>query len=123
MAAAPPRSRRAQPALGAAAVRPPAVRRAPAARIRWDRVGRVAMLFALVVLLYLAISPLRSLLSDFHLSAQRRAQLEALRKHAAALSAEERALSLPGTRQIEARNLGLARRGEHLYVVYNLPDN
>jgi hypothetical protein len=123
MAAAPPRARRAAPPLDAAAVRRPAVQRAPAARIRWDRVGRVAMLLGLIVLLYLAISPLRSLITDFHVSAQRRAQVEALRKQAAALSAEERALSLRGTRQIEARNLGLARPGEHLYVVYNLPDN
>jgi hypothetical protein len=124
MAAASHPSRRAQPALGRAAPPPrPAARTVPAARIRWDRVGRVAMLFVLVALLYLAISPIRSLISDFHLSAQRRAQLDALRKRAAALTLEQRALSLPGTRQIEARNLGLARPGEHLYVVYNLPDN
>jgi hypothetical protein len=123
MAAAPSRPRRAQPAVGAAALPQPAARLPPAARIRWDRVGRVAMLFALIVLLYLAISPLRSLITDFHLSAQRRAQLNSLRKQGAALTAEKQALSLRGTRQIEARNLGLARPGEHLYVVYNLPDN
>ena len=98
-------------------------RQAPATRIRWDRVARVSMLFTLVVLLYLAISPVRSLIADVHTSAQRHAQLLELQQRGAALARQERALSLPGTRQIEARNLGLGRPGEHLYVVYGLPDN
>jgi hypothetical protein len=65
----------------------------------------------------------RSLIADLHTSAQRQAQLVDLRRRGAALAKQERALSLPPTRQIEARNLGLVRRGEHSYVVYNLPDN
>jgi hypothetical protein len=81
------------------------------------------MLFTLVVLLYLAISPVRSLISDFHLSAQRQAQLRQLERQGAALAAQEHALSLPGTRPVEARNLGLVRPGERPYVVYGLPDN
>jgi len=81
------------------------------------------MLFTLVALLYLAISPVRSLIADLHTSAQRQAQLVALQQRSAQLARQERALSLPGTRQIEARNLGLGRPGEHLYVVYGLPDN
>jgi cell division protein FtsB len=107
----------------AAASHPAERTRVPASRIRWDRVGRVAMLFTLIALLYLAISPVRSLIADFHLSAQRHAQLAALRRRAAALGAEQRALKLPSTPQIEARNLGLVRAGEHAYVVYGLPDN
>jgi cell division protein FtsB len=102
---------------------PPARAHAPASRIRWDRVGRVAMLCALVVLLYLAISPLRSLVADFHLSAQRHAQLGALQRQARELAAEQRLLEDPGTPQIEARSLGLVRPGEHEYVVNGLPNN
>ena len=98
-------------------------RQAPATRIRWDRVARVAMLFTLVALLYLAISPVRSLITDFNTSAQRHAQLLELQRRGRALARQERALSLPGTRQVEARNLGLVRPGEREYVVYNLPDN
>ena len=111
-------------ASGVAVVTQPA-RRAPAAstRIRWDRVGRVAMLFALVALLYLAISPVRSLMSDFALSAQRHAQLSSLRRQAAGLAAQQRALGSPGTPQIEARNLGMVRPGEREFVVYGLPNN
>jgi hypothetical protein len=81
------------------------------------------MLFTLIVLLYLAISPVRSLIADFHLSAQRHAQLRQLQVRGAQLASQEHALSQPGTRQIEARNLGLGRPGEHLYVVYGVPDN
>jgi hypothetical protein len=81
------------------------------------------MLFALVVLLYLAISPVRSLLADFHLSAQRHAQVSALQRTASELAAQERALALPSTRETEARNLGLVLRGEHPYVVRGLPNN
>jgi Tfp pilus assembly protein PilX len=81
------------------------------------------MLFALIILLYLAISPIRSLISDVRISAQRHAQLLALQRRAAALAQQEHALSLPGTRQVEARNLGLVRPGERAYVVYGLPDN
>jgi Tfp pilus assembly protein PilX len=81
------------------------------------------MLFALLVLLYLAISPVRSLVADFHLSAQRHAQVTALQRAAAALAAQERALALPSTRETEARNLGLVLPGEHPYVVRGLPNN
>ena len=81
------------------------------------------MLGALVVLLYLAISPVRSLIADFHLSAQRHAQLVSLERQAASLQAEKHALQLPGTPGIEARNLGRVKPGEHPYVVYGLPDN
>jgi hypothetical protein len=96
---------------------------APVTRIRWDRVGRVAMLVTLLALLYLAISPVRSLIADVHLSAARHARLAELAQQGAALAAQERTLSLPGTRQIEARNLGMVRSGERSFVVYGLPDN
>jgi len=81
------------------------------------------MLFALVVLLYLAISPVRSLIADLHLNAERRAQVVLLQQKAAQLADEERALMLPSTRETEARNLGLVRAGEHPYVVSGLPNN
>ena len=80
------------------------------------------MLFALVVLLYLAISPVRSLIADLHVNAERRAQVVLLQRKATQLADEERALMLPSTRETEARNLGLVRAGEHPYVVSGLPN-
>ena len=81
------------------------------------------MLFALVVLLYLAISPVRSLIHDLHLAAQRHAQVARLQQTAAALAAQERLLEAATTRTAEARNLGYVRPGEHPFVVSGLPDN
>ena len=81
------------------------------------------MLFALVVLLYLAISPVRSLFTDLHLSAERRAQLHALQLEHASLLNTEHALRQKSTNDAEARNLGLVRPGEHEYVVSGLPNN
>lgn len=106
-----------------AAPRERAARRPPAARIRWDRVARLAMLFTLVVLLYLAISPIRSLITDLHVSAQRQAQLRDLQRRGAELARQKQALSQTGALQIQARNLGLVRRGEHPFVAYGLPSN
>jgi cell division protein FtsB len=91
--------------------------------VRWDRVGRVALLFALVVLLYLAISPVRALISDLHVAAQRRAQLDTLEREHATLMSTERSLRERSTTDAEARSLGLVRPGEHEYVVSGLPSN
>jgi hypothetical protein len=81
------------------------------------------MLFALVVLLYLAISPVRSLISDVHVEAARRAQLQSLERAHATIVAAERALRRRPTNDAEARNLGLVLPGEREYVVSNLPNN
>jgi len=91
--------------------------------MRWDRVSRAAMLFGLCLLLYLAISPVRTLVADAHLSAQRREQLQQLRKQGAALRATERDLRSTATADLGARNLGFVRPGEHEYIVSGLPNN
>ena len=81
------------------------------------------MLLGLCLLLYLAISPVRTLIADVHLSAQRRTQLQELRHRGAALAATERALQSTATADIGARNLGFVRPGEHEYIVSGLPNN
>jgi hypothetical protein len=81
------------------------------------------MLFVLVVLAYLYISPVRTLLSDLHQAAGRHRQVVALEGVARRLHAQERTLAAPSTLEIEARNLGLVRQGEREYVVRGLPDN
>jgi hypothetical protein len=93
------------------------------ARIRWDRVSRVAMLFVLAVLLYLAISPVRSLISEMHLTAARSAQLHRLQGTANELAAQLHGLSQASTAGAEARNLGYVRPGEHEFVISGLPNN
>jgi hypothetical protein len=91
--------------------------------MRWDRISRAAMLFVLVVLAYLYISPIRLLISDLHAAAVRHGQVVALERTAAGLREQEKTLARPSTLEIEARNLGLVRPGEREYVVSGLPDN
>jgi len=81
------------------------------------------MLFVLVVLAYLYISPVRGLISDLHTASSRRLQVVSLERTYADLRAQERTLERASTLEIEARNLGLVRPGEREYVVSGLPDN
>jgi cell division protein FtsB len=90
-------------------------------KVRWDRLGRIAMLLVLVALVYLYISPARSLLRAVHQSREQRAALVSLERQNFDLRA--RAASLQGSGALEqaARNLGLVLPGEHPYVVSDLP--
>ena len=81
------------------------------------------MLVVLVVLLYLYISPARALWTAWHDSRARRADVAGLERGNAALRAQRNALLAPGALQLQARRLGLVRRGERLYEIGNLPSN
>jgi cell division protein FtsB len=91
--------------------------RTAAARIRWDRVGRVALLLVLVGVLALYINPLLSYLSTWKESEQRRAEVAALARENARLRARKAALNDPVVLEREARRLGMVKPGERAYVV------
>jgi len=91
--------------------------------VRWDRIGRVAMLVVLCALVYLYISPARSLLAAVHESAQRRDAVIQLEHENARLLAQQKALQSPDTLEEAARNLGLVLPGERPYVVSGLPSD
>lgn len=96
---------------------------APPARVRWDRIGRVAMLFVLSVLLYLYISPARSLVGAIAESGRRQADVAALTRANLQLRAERDSLGTPVALEREARSLGLVRPGEKEFVIFGLPAN
>ena len=75
------------------------------------------MLFVLVVLAYLYISPVRTLVRRPAPGCEPPSQVVALERTAGRLHAQERALAAPSTLESEARNLGLVRPGEREYVV------
>jgi cell division protein FtsB len=81
------------------------------------------MLFVLVVLAYLYISPLRTLLSDLHESSVRHQQVVALEHAAAQMRAQAQTLERPSTVEAQARAVGLVRPGEREYVITGLPNN
>lgn len=90
-------------------------------RVRWDRVGRVALLLLLGAVMLAYVGPARSLLSTWHESNARQAQVRALDREHKALLERAKELRDPRTVQQEARRLGMVRPGEHSYVVRDLP--
>jgi cell division protein FtsB len=97
-------------------------RRAPAPQgIRWDRIGRVALLCVLGLVLYLYIGPTSTWFSTWHQSKQRAAELQTLKAENAKLKARRDQLRRPGTLEAEARALGMVRAGEKGYVIRGLP--
>ena len=91
------------------------------ARIRWDRVGRFALLFVLAIILVLYVNPLRTWWSTWHESKARQAEIGALRQENAALRARRDELRDPRALELEARERGMVGQGERAYVVRGLP--
>jgi cell division protein FtsB len=94
--------------------------RKTAARIRWDRVGRVALLLVLVGVLGLYINPLRSYVTTWNESKSRGAEVAKLERENAKLKRRQADLRNPRALEREARRLGMVRPGERAYVVENL---
>jgi cell division protein FtsB len=92
-----------------------------APRVRWDRVGRLALLFVGLLLIYLYINPLRSFLSTYREARTKRAEVAALQREHAVLEHRRQALRRPGSVETEARRLGMVRSDERAYVVRGLP--
>ena len=115
------------PASSAAARRAPArpttALGAAALRVRWDRVGRTALLLLLLLVALAYVGPARSLLSTWHESNAKRSQLHQLQREHDALLQRARQLRDPRTVQAEARRLGMVKPGERSYVVGSLPND
>jgi cell division protein FtsB len=95
-------------------------RRAPSG-IRWDRVGRAALLLVLAVILLLYASPLKNWLTQRGTAAEHAAEVRALEAENARLKERARALTSAGAIEREARRLGMIKQGERAYVIENLP--
>jgi cytochrome c-type biogenesis protein CcmH/NrfG len=94
-----------------------------AARVRWDRLGRLAMLFVLVALLYLYLSAGFHMYSTWGQARKDSASVVALEHEHTRLVRQHEALGRQGTVESEARKLGMRKEGEQQYVVTNLPNN
>ena len=97
----------------------------PAARrrsgIRWDRLGRVALLITLVVIVLSYLSPARHWLQQSGTAGRQKQELSALKTQKVTLQRRLKALRDPGALEREARHLGMVRVGERAYVIENLP--
>ena len=106
-----------------AAARTP--RRASHARrssgIRWDRLGRMALLSVLGVILLLYISPAKHWIEQSGTASAQRQELDELKSENAYLERRAKELRDPAILEREARRLGMVRQGERAYVIENPP--
>ena len=92
-------------------------------RVRWDRLGRLAMLCVLVALIYLYVSTGVHMLSTWRQARHDSAAVAVLEREHKALLHQHEALNAPGTLETEARQLGMIKHDEQQYVITGLPEN
>ena len=90
-------------------------------RIRWDRLGRWALIGVFALVLYLYIGPALSWISTYREAGRQRAQVAELRLENQRLRERKAELSTAGALEREARRLGMVRPGERSFVVSGLP--
>jgi cell division protein FtsB len=91
--------------------------------VRWDRLGRIAMLCVMAALVYLYLSAGVRLLSSWSESKRDSAQVRVLERQNRTLRQQHATLASSTTVQEEARRLGMIRPGEQAYIVNDLPPN
>jgi cell division protein FtsB len=89
--------------------------------IRWDRLGRRALITTLVAILLLYISPAKHWIQQSRTASAQQGELRELSDENRELRRRVRALRDPGALEREARRLGMVRQGERAYVIQNLP--
>ncbi len=107
-----------------AARKPPpgrATKPQPARRVRWDKLGRVALLSVLGVILLLYISPAKHWVTQAQTAGNQDAELRQLEREHTRLEQQVRNLRRPGSLEREVRRLGMVREGERAYSIENLP--
>ena len=88
--------------------------------IRWDRLGRWALIGVFALVLYLYIGPALSWISTYKEAGGQRAQVAELRAENARLRERKKELTAPGALEREARRLGMVKAGERAYIVEGL---
>jgi Septum formation initiator len=85
--------------------------------IRWHRVGRVALLAVLGVILLLYIRPVVHWIEQRNTAAHSRADLQRLQEEHDRLEGRLKALTGPDAIEREARAMGMVKQGERSYVI------
>jgi cell division protein FtsB len=86
-------------------------------RIRWDRLGRWALIGVFALVLYLYIGPALSWIKTYREAGAQRSQVAELRAENQRLRDRRAELSAPGALEKEARRLGMVKAGERAYIV------
>jgi hypothetical protein len=91
--------------------------------VRWDRVGRLALLGVLGALLFLYINAGVSLFSTWRESARTNANVASMEREYHSLQTQHAALESPVWLEMQGRLLGMMFPGERQYFVRGLPNN
>ena len=91
--------------------------RAAGSGIRWERVGRVALLGVLAVIVLLYIPPVTHWIQQSRTADRGHEQVRQLKRQRAELRARLHELTAPGAVEREARRIGMVEPGERPYVV------
>ena len=86
-------------------------------RIRWDRLGRWALIVVLGLVLYLYVGPAATWVSTYQEAKRKRAEVAALKAENRRLLDRRKGLRDPASLEREARRLGMVKAGEKSYVV------
>jgi cell division protein FtsB len=86
-------------------------------RIRWDRLGRWALVgvFAFVLLLY--VGPAARWVSTYRQAKEKRAEVAQLQAQNRSLRSRQASLEGASSLERQARRLGMVQAGEKLYVI------
>jgi cell division protein FtsB len=95
-------------------------RRVGPSRVRWDRIGRIALVLVLFGVLVSYLNPLVNLVGAWSDSKAGEERLAELRQENSELQSQVRTASSPLTLEREARRLGMVKPGEHAYVIRGL---
>ena len=86
-------------------------------RIRWDRVGRWALICVFALVIYLYIGPARTWMSTYAEAKRKRDDVASLRAQNERLRERKQRLERSGAVELEARKLGMVKAGEKAYIV------
>lgn len=93
------------------------IRRSSPARVRWDRVGRVALLVVLGIVALLYVQHALSYFSARRQLHRQTAIVRSLQRQNAQLEGQARSLTDPATIVAQARRLGMVKLGERAYSI------
>jgi cell division protein FtsB len=95
-------------------------RRVGRSRVRWDRIGRIALVLVLFGVLVSYLNPVVNLVDAWSDSKAGEERLASLKQENSELQQQVREASSPLTLEREARRLGMVKPGEHAYVIRGL---
>jgi cell division protein FtsB len=88
--------------------------------IRWDRLGRWALIGVFALVLYLYIGPAVRWVTTWREAGRQRAAVAELRAENATLRRRRAQLKAPGALEDQARRLGMVKAGERAYIIQGL---